>query len=154
MQMLKKNNSSTPSFMMVGNGNRDTQEKGTFSMDYTKELLNMKAPERFMFRLLMENRRPYDSNIPYIKSNLSYIHNYKFSKTEKKYLILGYKELRRKDIVVRIRRQVYIINPRLVIPQNWEIDEYEYKKAVENIENKATKEKVETEKSREYMKRL
>ena len=124
-----------PAFIMVGNGNKDKNGRGTHSMDYTKELLNMTAPERFMFGLLMDNRRSFDKDKPHIKSNQTYIVNYNLTGTEKRYLNIAYKKLREKNIIVRTRRQHYIINPRMVIPHDtWKEEEFLYIEAVEKIE--------------------
>ena len=137
--MSSSNSGKKPAFIMVGNGNKDKNGRGTHSMDYTKELLNMTAPERFMFGLLMENRIARDKDKPHIKSNHTYIDNYNLTKTEKRYLSMAYKILRNKDIIVRTRRQYYIINPRMVISNDyWEADEFLYTVAVEKL----TKNKV------------
>ena len=128
-----------PAFIMVGNGNKDKNARGTYSMDYTKELLNMSAPERFMFGLLMDNRIASDKNKPHIKSNFTYIDNHNLTGTEKKYLNIAYKKLREKNIIVRTRRQNYIINPRMVISNDyWETDEFLYTEAVEKLTKKRT----------------
>ncbi len=123
-----------PAFIMVGNGNKDKNGRGTHSMDYTKELLNMTAPERFMFGLLMDNRMTFDKDKPHIKSNHIYIDNHNLSATEKRYLSIAYKKLREKNIIVRIRRQHYIINPRMVIPHDtWKEEEFLYIEAVKKL---------------------
>jgi len=135
-----KNYGKKPAFIMVGSGNKDKENKGTYSMDYTKELLNMTKPEGFMFGLLMENRTVPDARLPYIKINETYIDNSKLTQTEKKYVAKAYKILREKDLIVRIRREHYIINPRLVISNDeWQKDERLYIEAVEKIEQKNEK---------------
>ncbi len=129
-----------PTFMMVGNGNKDKNRKGTHSMDYTKELLNMTSAEGFMFGLLMDNRKVLDEEKPLIKSNQTYIDNHDLTGTQKRYLSKAYKKLREKDIIVRTRRQHYIINPRMVITKdNWKEDERLYIEAVEKIVQKNKK---------------
>jgi hypothetical protein len=135
--MKTSKNRKKPAFMMVGNGNTDKNAKGTRSMDYTKELLNMDSAERFMFQKLMDNRQVFDKGKPFIKSNQTYIDNYNLTSTEKKYLVMAYQKLREKDIIVRTRRQHYIINPRMVISNdNWEEEERLYVEAVKKIELK------------------
>ncbi len=132
-----ENISTKPAFMMVGNGNADKEKKGTHSMDYTKELLNMTQPEGFMFLLLMKNRIGNDIRNSHIKSNRTYINNSELTRTQKKYISIAYKTLRKKDIIVRTSRMHYIINPRLVISNdNWEEDERLYKETVEKLKNK------------------
>ena len=70
----------------------------------------------------------------YIKSNHTYIINYGLTGTQKKYLSIAYKKLRKKDIIVRTRREHYIINPRMVISNDyWEADEFLYTEAVEKL---------------------
>jgi len=99
---------SKPSFIMVASGIGDT-------LDYTKELLHMTSQEAFVFELLMDNRIIPDYTKPYIKSNHSHIDNSLLSKSEKKKVYEGYKRLHAKDLIVRLSRGKYLINPKLVI---------------------------------------
>ena len=133
-----RNYGKKPAFIMVGSGNKDKENKGTNSINYTKELLNMTKPEGFMFGLLMENRTVPDARLPYLKINETYIDNSKLTQTEKKYVAKAYKILREKDLIVRTRRQHYIINPRFVISNDdWKEDERLYTEAVEKLTKKS-----------------
>jgi len=123
---------SKPSYIMVGSGY--ITHKGTQSMDYTKELLAMTPQEGFVFNLLIDNRDVPNEAKPYIKSNYSYIDNSKLTKSEKKKVYEGYKRLKSKDLVIRIKRGHYLINPKLVISNDsfWEKEMLDYAKLKEN----------------------
>ena len=130
-------NGVKPAFIMVGTGNKDKSNKGTHSMDYTKELLNMTKPEGVMFGLLMENRTNPENRPEYIKTNQTYIDNSTLTATEKKYIAKAYSTLRKKDLIVRTQREHYIINPRLVISNDdWKKDEKLYIEAVNKLKDK------------------
>ncbi len=134
-------NGSKPAFMMVGNGNKDKANKGTRSMDYTKELLNMTKPEGFMFGMLMDNRKITGEHT---RSNETHIHNNALNGTQRGYITKAYPMLRGKDLIVRTRREHYIINPRLVISNNnWKEDERLYIEAVEKLKSKTSNSKID-----------
>jgi hypothetical protein len=99
-----------PSYIMVASGYNTGK-----SMNYTKELLAMTSQEAFVFDILMDNRDTPYLDKPYIKSNYTYIDNSTLTKNEKKKVYEGYKRLRSKDLVIRISRGKYLINPKLVI---------------------------------------
>ena len=121
-----------PRFLMVGSGNIETK-KGQQSMNYTNELLDMSKPAGYLFRKAMDNRLIPNINEPYILSNISIFSSKDLTNTEKRYIKLGYKELRAKNILVREKRGLYIINPRMVVSSNdWQQDEIRYKEAVAN----------------------
>ena len=129
----KKRSRSKPSFMMVGTGNKETKNDGQ-SMDYTEELLNMTKPEAAMFSLLMKNRDTPDFTKPRSRSNFTYIDNKNLDEKEKRQIVKAYKLLRDKDLIVRVKRGQYLINPRLVISgENWRKEEEVYKKLVKEI---------------------
>ena len=137
LNMSLEDISRKPAFMMVGTGNKDKNNKGTNSMDYTKELLDMTKPEGFMFGLLMENRISPENKPEYIKTNQTYIDNKTLTATEIKYVGKAYRLLRNKDLIVRTHREHYIINPRLVISNDdWKKDEKLYIEAVNKLKDK------------------
>jgi hypothetical protein len=123
---IGKKRTSKPSFMMVGNGNYETKNNGQ-SMDYTKELLNMSKPEAAMFLLLMENRLTPDIRKPRSRSNYTFIDNKALDGKARRQIVAAYKILRAKDLVVRVQRGRYLINPRLVISSDdWQEEELAY----------------------------
>ncbi len=136
-KLVKQNHK--PSFIMCGSGN-GIENKGTYSMDYTEMLLGLSKPAGFMFGLLMKNRLAEEDNYgvqsKYKKRNLTFIVSKHMTSPEKKSLTKGYKELLAKDMVVRVKRGWYIINPRLVISgDNWTNEEREYTDAVELLQD-------------------
>ena len=109
LEIKSKTYTKKPSYIMVASG------YGAHNMDYTKELLAMTPQEAFVFNLLMDNRDMPDLSRTYIKSNHTYIDNSLLSKSEKKKVYEGYKRLHSKNLVIRIARGKYLINPQLVI---------------------------------------
>jgi len=123
---------SKPSFIMVGSG---ISSKRTTSMDYTKMLLGLTKPAAYMFGTIMDNRKPEidekGQESLYLKTNYSHVRPDPADSVAVKYFTKGYKELREKDMLVRIKQGEYLINPSLVISgNNWVIEQIAYKNAV------------------------
>ena len=97
-------------FYMVGNGTTNTV--GT-SMNLIQEMTKMTKPELFMFGLI-ENQLSYISeySIGEVKINTSTL-----TSTEKQYIKIAYPLLRDKSIIVRTRREHYLVNPSLIMPR-------------------------------------
>jgi len=128
-----------PAFDMHGNG-RGSKDKGTDSMDYTKMLLSLSKPAAFLYERIYEGRMAeIDTNgvqHPYKKSNTSVVDSTMFTAMQKKYVTKGYKELLDKDMVVRIKRGMYLINPRLVISgDQWQCELATYTRIKDSITN-------------------
>ena len=104
-----------PSYIQVGSGYVTDKTKRGYSMDFTEELLNMTPQEGFVFKLLMSNRECPDITKDFYKTNRSYIDSSTLTKSEKKKVYEGYTRLASKNLVIRISRGTYMINPRLVI---------------------------------------
>jgi len=126
---------SKPSFMLVGNGIGSTS-KGTHSMDYTETLLGLSKAGRDMFGNLFKNRLDEEDAsgfpVPFKKRNICYLDRKGMTEREVKNLTKGYKELADKDVVVRIKRGWYVINPRLIISgDHWEEEEVLFTNAKE-----------------------
>ena len=112
-----------PPFILVAHCNRGVQ------LNYTKELLAMTPQEGFVFDILMDNRLAPFSKKQWIRSNYSSIDNSILTASEKKKVYEGYKRLRAKNLVVRVSRGKYLINPELVITSDdlYEQELAEYK---------------------------
>jgi len=102
-----------PNFIMVGSGVEINGKVN--SMDYTKVLLDMTKDEGFIFKLLIDNREVPNAYKPYSLSNYTNINAQIFTATERKRLSLGYIGLRNKNVVIRVSKGRYLINPALVI---------------------------------------
>ena len=127
LKIVTAERTKKPSFMMVASG------YGEKNMDYTKELLAMTPQEAFVFEKLMDNRDTPDVSQEYIRSNYSHIDNSILTSSEKKKVYEGYKRLRKKNLVVRISRGKYLINPQLVITNDdlYKVELLAYLNAVE-----------------------
>ena len=107
----KKVKQIRPNFMMVGNGTMSN--KGVGSIDFLEEIVNSTKAEQF---LLMG-----------IKNGINYENSYKpvvrvigVTSTEKQYLKSGYKSLLDRNLVRRVKKSYYIINPNALIPIDYE----------------------------------
>ena len=105
---------ATPNYYKIGNGTYSTRYKMD-SRDLLKEVLRMTAAEQWMFNLLKENLLVYNS------TEVSLV-DVELSSADKQKLKLGYSRLREKDLVRRVKRQHYMINPTALIPTGKEVD--------------------------------
>lgn len=127
---------SKPPFIMVGSG--VIGKKGA-SMNYTKMLLGLSKPAGFMFEAVMDNRVPelneYGEPSLYLKTNYSNVQPDPADKVAVKYFTLGYKELLEKNMLVRIKRGQYLINPSLIISgNNWVAEQIVYTNTKRKLE--------------------
>ena len=109
-----KNESVDTPYYKMGNGRQTS--KGT-SMDLVHEMSKMSKPELWLFDLIIskfDNKYEDYYHDDFINQvNLSSKH---MTGTEKKYLTSGYKLLNSKDIIRKVRRGRYMVNPRIIIP--------------------------------------
>ncbi len=98
----------TPPFSRIGNGMQGKQ--GT-SYPLLQTMLEFTKPEAWFFSLLLKAHQE--------DTGLSDISNLNFSKTELNTLSKAYLSLHSRNLVKRIRRQVYMINPNAIITSNW-----------------------------------
>lgn len=107
----KKVKQIRPNFMMVGNGTMSN--KGVGSIDFLEEIVNSTKAEQF---LLMG-----------IKNGINYENSYKpvvkvigTTKYEQNLITAGYKSLLDRNLVRRVKKSHYIINPNALIPIDYE----------------------------------
>lgn len=89
-----------PSWSAIGNGmeNRDFK-----SYPYEETLLALTANERKLFNLIL---KAYDRNTGYSVLDMS-----GFTNSEKGMLSLGYKALKQRSLIKRVKPRTYLINP-------------------------------------------
>lgn len=126
-----------PSFIMVGSG---VITKRNASMDYTKMLLGLSKPAAFVFEAIMDNRKSelneFGEESLYLRTNYSKVKPDASDAVAVKYFTKGYKELREKDMVIRLKQGEYLINPMLVISgNNWQAEQIVYNNAVNKLNN-------------------
>ena len=95
-----KRRAIVPSWTATGDGlkNREFQ-----SYPYEQTLIDLIADERRLFKLILDN---YDYKTGYSTVDLS-----KSSRAEKVACSLGYKGLKKRELVKRVRQKTYLINP-------------------------------------------
>jgi len=102
-----------PPFRLVGRGGRN--KHGLESMDTIDLLLTMDADERFFFRIL---NKTFDW-----KTNIGMVPVKGMSRAEKNKVYRGYRKLRERDVVRRIKSGIYMINPTVIVPSHLQADE-------------------------------
>ena len=110
-----------PNYYQLGSGmNKKLIENNP--IDAITKLLHMTPQEAFVIETLKDVTEliHFDDNNRYYSSNIVSIAYTTFSNTNKVRFSIGYKRLRGKDLVRRIKRQEYIINPNLIIPTYYE----------------------------------
>ena len=115
-----------PAFYMVGNGLLNSKlPKGTPVMDFMKEAMSMTPQEQWLVLQLKENLQPEEYRTADNKIKLRTTCKVGFksgdlSKADKRKLLAGYKRLREKDIVRRIKKEYYMFNPVFLIPTEFD----------------------------------
>lgn len=103
----------TPNYYRVGNGtvNRNKIE----SIDLLREIANMSKPAQFLVLAIKDGMSWVNGFSPVVRITQS-----ELCATHQKYLKKGFKELKEKDLVRRIRRSHYMVNPNALIPPDYE----------------------------------
>ena len=96
-----------PSWSAIGNG---MQTRHFNSYPYEKTLLDLTANEAKLYKLVLDN---YDCNTGYAIVDMS-----QCSASDKVSLSRGYKGLKQRDLLKRVRQQTYLINPTAKIHLN------------------------------------
>ena len=105
IQVTKHYKVNLPSFGMLGNKERITK---VASIDMHSILQDLSRNSSWFFWTLIKKRNPKTNLVDFIpKDNL-----------EAKKVTYAYKELRDLGVIKRVKRGVYIINPRSYIPSN------------------------------------
>ena len=107
------NKTNKPNYFMVGNGTMNKNK--IFGIDLLTELVNCTKAAQWLI-LQIKSGITYDNNYnPVVR-----IDRQTLTSTEQQYLVKGYAELVDKDLVRRIKRSHYMINPNALIPPNYE----------------------------------
>ena len=101
-----------PNYFMVGNGTMSKQR--IFGIDLLRELANSSKAAQWLI-LKIKDGIAYENNYnPVVKVSSKVL-----TSTEQQYLAKGYKELKEKNIVKRIKNGHYMINPNALIPPDY-----------------------------------
>ena len=107
------NKTNKPNYFMVGNGTMNKNK--IFGIDLLTELVNCTKAAQWLI-LQIKSGITYDNGYnPVVKINRQAL-----TSTEQQYLVKGYAELLDKDLVRRIKRSHYMINPNALIPPNYD----------------------------------
>ena len=104
-QTIRKKYKSKPPFIMVGSGYKNNTGH---SMDFIKTLTQMSKPELALFEQITDYLD--------IESNIGIVKAPKGNQVAQNKIYKGYKLLRAKDLVRRVQREMYMVNPDLIIP--------------------------------------
>jgi hypothetical protein len=114
LSIVKKDRESRkPNYMMVGNGTMNKHK--IFGIDLLRELVESSAAGQFLILKIKDGicfENGYSHVVNVSKSTLS---GY-----EQKMLRDGFKELKAREIVRRVKNGWYMINPNALIPSNYE----------------------------------
>jgi hypothetical protein len=106
-----------PSFDMVGNGkmNHNINVK---SIDLLQEVADMNSDEKFCFFQIKDKIEwsTYDNRFLYQIR----IFSKDYTQSKRNMFNRGFKSLNQKDIVRRVKRGTYMINPSALIPNNFD----------------------------------
>lgn len=95
-----------PAFMMVGT--KLKRKRGIEGYDLVAALLNFNSDMRWMFKLLMDGLNTENNCCDFNLLNLTH--------TQKVNCSLAYTALSKIDLVKRMRKGIYMINPKAIIP--------------------------------------
>ena len=109
MSKIKKIPATQPPFLKLGNGK--TNKQGVSSMDLIAEMVNMSQPALKVINWIKDEMvwNPITEQIEFIAKVVPE------TNTDKRILKKGYKELFAKDVVRRVKRSHYMINPKAII---------------------------------------
>lgn len=119
------NNEVKPYFNMVGNGKKNNLlGKGIMAMDLILEMTKLTDQEQFLIREmrlnLIHKEGISDSGQAFnYPTNVAKITGKNYTDSEKQRIKTGFKRLKEKDIVKRVKREHYIFNPQFIIPFNY-----------------------------------
>ena len=108
---VKSTSRGTPNFFRVGNGTMN--KKKIQSINLLQEMANASKAAQYLL-LGITNGIEYSNDYHYV---VRVIPN---TETQKSYLKQGYKELAQKNLVKRVKRSHYMINPDALIPLEYE----------------------------------
>ena len=107
--VIEKENKRITPYLMVGNGIKGKRMK-LEAIDLLDEMSKFSSSEMKFFMLLKEHL-PWDCETTVVK-----LDNKSLTTTMKQHVKVGYLKLHKKDLVRRVKRGSYMINPSAIIP--------------------------------------
>lgn len=109
VKQKRKSRVATPNYYMVGNGTMNNHK--IKAINFIKEMVQMSDSARYLINKIVEEMvwNPYEERVDFVVNVVT------GSETEKKKVTRGFAELSEKDLVRRVKRGYYMINPNALI---------------------------------------
>lgn len=100
-----------PNYLMIGNGTMNKNK--VYSIDLISEIIDSNKAEQYLIKAIKDGIT-YDNNYDPVVKVVG------VTSTEKQYLKNGYKSLFERNLVVRVKKSHYMINPNALVPLDYE----------------------------------
>ena len=100
-----------PNYFMIGNGTMNKHK--IYGIDLLRELANSTKAEQFLLLAIKDGICYGNDYSPIVKVIPE-------TETQRQYIKLGYKSLLARELVIRIKKSHYMINPNALIPIDYE----------------------------------
>ena len=107
----KQKRATKPNYFMIGNGTMNKHK--IYGIDLLKELANSTKAEQFLLLAIKDGICYGNAYSPIVKVIPE-------TETQRQYIKLGYKSLLARELVIRIKKSHYMINPNALIPIDYE----------------------------------
>ena len=107
----KQKRATKPNYFMIGNGTMNKHK--IYGIDLLKELANSTKAEQFLLLAIKDGICYGNDYSPIVKVIPE-------TETQRQYIKLGYKSLLARELVIRVKKAHYMINPNALIPIDYE----------------------------------
>ena len=107
----KQKRATKPNYFMIGNGTMNKHK--IYGIDLLKELANSTKAEQFLLLAIKDGICYGNDYSPIVKVIPE-------TETQRQYIKLGYKSLLARELVIRVKKSHYMINPNALIPIDYE----------------------------------
>lgn len=107
----KQKRATKPNYFMIGNGTMNKHK--IYGIDLLRELANSTKAEQFLLLAIKDGICYGNDYSPIVKVIPE-------TETQRQYIKLGYKSLLARELVIRIKKSHYMINPNALIPIDYE----------------------------------
>ena len=107
----KQKRATKPNYFMIGNGTMNKHK--IYGIDLLRELASSTKAEQFLLLAIKDGICYGNDYSPIVKVIPE-------TETQRQYIKLGYKSLLARELVIRIKKSHYMINPNALIPIDYE----------------------------------
>ena len=107
----KQKRATKPNYFMIGNGTMNKHK--IYGIDLLRELASSTKAEQFLLLAIKDGICYGNDYSPIVKVVPE-------TETQRQYIKLGYKSLLARELVIRIKKSHYMINPNALIPIDYE----------------------------------